>query len=242
MKIPLKNWNSVFVCSLVVFAGIAAIDQLNAQSEELIGGAINRDVVARNVERLLKTRECPNCDLRGMVLSREVVADHPLSHNYNWVPPVKDSLGRLDIDGGVKKPIVVNLRGANLEGATLIGIDLGFADLKDSNLTRTRIEETFLYKADFRGANFKGATIRNSVLTCSNFQNARNFSGFNKSDFSKELPYFYNALSRINGESITGFSTSMACLAKLPSGNLYTDDCKDISLIKELTNSCLSNH
>lgn len=47
-------WARVILLSLGVFTGINIIDQIEARSEELVGGAIKRDIVARNVEHLLK--------------------------------------------------------------------------------------------------------------------------------------------------------------------------------------------
>jgi Pentapeptide repeats (8 copies) len=229
-----SHWLGVIALGLTIYVGFwSANNRLEAEPQSIKSEVIDRNVVAQNVERLLKTRECSKCDLRGADLTKDKISGYPLSNNYKYLPAFTDSYGRVEIDGGMREPIVVNLRGANLEGANLIGIDLAFADLRDANLAQTRIEETFLYKADLRGTNLRGSTIKNSVLTCANLQNARNFSGFKKTDFLKETVYFSFALDRVVGERITGFSGSMACLAKLPNGNLYTDDCKNASVVQE---------
>lgn len=186
----------------------------------------------QNLQRLLRTRECPGCDLRGIVLRKDTISGYPLGNNYRWLPSFTDSYGRTELEG-LREPIVVNLRGANLEGASLIGVDLAFADLREANLALAHIEETSLYKADLRGADLRDSTIKNSVLTCANLQKARNFNGFKRSDFTKAV---YFSLDFVAGERITGFNRSMACMSKLPDGTLYTDDCGNLTPNQELNN------
>ncbi|QNP28890.1 pentapeptide repeat-containing protein [Cylindrospermopsis curvispora] len=69
-----------------------------------------------DLDRLLATRKCPECDLSGADLSYANLKNTKLSD--------------------------ANLKGANLKGANLSGADLRDADLEDANLRNVNLTNT----------------------------------------------------------------------------------------------------
>ena len=111
-------------------------------------------VAAQNVEdlqQLLSTQDCPQCDLRnaGLVHSRLAGA------NLQGTNLVRANLSQSDLVG-------VDFSGANLTGASLVGADLTGANLRGANLTG----------ADLRGAYLTGAQLDGATLTNANLRGA----------------------------------------------------------------------
>ncbi|PNK13109.1 low-complexity protein [Cylindrospermopsis raciborskii S01] len=113
-----------------------------------------------DLDRLLETRECPECDLSDADLS-----DADLS---------RDDLRRADLDGA--NLYGANLYGANLRGAKLKDADLSSAYLKGADLTganlsgadlrSARLKDADLRRADLIGADLRRADLRGADLTC----------------------------------------------------------------------------
>ncbi|KAM3112530.1 pentapeptide repeat-containing protein [Phormidesmis sp. 146-33] len=97
-----------------------------------------------HVQRLLKTNQCPLCDLSGADLK--------------------------DVNLFGANLVNANLKGANLSGANLGSANLTDADLTGANLNRTyldraTLENTNFTKADLSAAYLKNASTKGIVLT-----------------------------------------------------------------------------
>ena len=108
---------------------LAAVDGLRAAP--VVAGPDGS--VQANVQRLLKERACPGCDLVGVVLNRADLRGVDL-HGANLAGA---KLYLADLAGA-------DLRGANLQGAELGGADLAEADLREANLTGALLEGAYL--------------------------------------------------------------------------------------------------
>jgi len=103
-----------------------------------------RPVAQENFQKLIKTNECPACDLAGVVLTRVDLS----GANLEEANLAGAKLYLTDLSGA-------NLKNANLQGAGLGGADLAGADLRGANLTGAVLE----------GAYLKGAQIDGSIIT-----------------------------------------------------------------------------
>jgi len=105
------------------------------------------------VRRLLFTRQCSRCDLRGADLR---------GANLRGVDLWGAKLGGAYLGGanlwGTK------LEKANLEGANLAGANLGDANLEGANFEGTNLEDANLEKANLEKANLKSAKLWNAKL------------------------------------------------------------------------------
>lgn len=90
----------------------------------------------RNVQRLILTNECANCDLAGVALLEAHLIGADLRS--------------------------ANLTGANLTGSNLEGADLTGANLTNANLTNTFLTDTSLANTLLVGVNFTGAHLYNT--------------------------------------------------------------------------------
>lgn len=102
-----------------------------------------RTAVQKNVQRLLKTKTCPGCDLSGANLSQSKLE----FANLEGANLAGAQLSLADLSGA-------NLRKANLQKANLGGADLGHADLEGANLTGAVLEG-----AAFNGTRMKGRIV-----------------------------------------------------------------------------------
>lgn len=123
----------------------------------LMGTSIARSANPEQVQRLLKTNQCPQCDLSNADLSGI-------------------NLYGANLTGA-------NLKGANLTGTNLGDVDLTNADLSGAQLNQAylkqaTLENTNFTQADLRGANWKGATIISATLQQANLQET-NLSNLN---------------------------------------------------------------
>ena len=91
------------------------------------------------LQQLLETRQCPNCDLRGVNLRGA-------------------NLGGANLTGA-------NLTGANLRGADLTGIRLDNADLTKANLSGANLGNARLTGADLGDANLRNTYLGRSNLS-----------------------------------------------------------------------------
>ena len=91
-----------------------------------------------DLDHLLRTNECSDCDLSQANL-------------------IGMNLRGADLSDA-------NLQGANLRGAALMFADLSDANLVGANLSRANLYATNLYDADLYGANLYGARFCNTVM------------------------------------------------------------------------------
>ena len=91
-----------------------------------------------DLDHLLRTNECADCDLSQANL-------------------IGMNLRGADLSDA-------NLQGANLRGAALMFADLSDANLVGANLSRANLYATNLYDADLYGANLYGARFCNTVM------------------------------------------------------------------------------
>ncbi len=91
-----------------------------------------------DLERLLQTNECGECDLAGAPLAQKNLAKAILAK--------------------------ANLQGADLRGAVLRMADLEGANLKDADMSGAVLEAADLFKADLEGAIIKGAIFDGAYL------------------------------------------------------------------------------
>ncbi len=103
----------------------------------------NRSIVQENFQHLIKTNECPGCDLAGIVLTRVDLTGANLEGAN--LAGAKLNLSNLS---------KANLMNANLQGAELGGTDFAGADLRGANLTG----------AVLGGAYFKGALLDGELV------------------------------------------------------------------------------
>jgi uncharacterized protein YjbI with pentapeptide repeats len=105
-------------------------------------------------QQLIRTRSCPNCDLRSTALTGTDLTGV--------------ALNGANLSGAT-------LRGSNLSGANLNGANLGGADLRDANLTGSDLTGANLFRANLSNANLQNArlqraTLRGANLTGTNLQ------------------------------------------------------------------------
>ena len=102
------------------------------------------------VDKLLKTGDCPGCDLVGAELAHA-------------------SLQRAHLNGA-------NLQKANLAGADLRSAKLVRANLSEANLLGANLSRANLYHAIFSGANLKGANLDMAIFMGATFDGAEGLS------------------------------------------------------------------
>jgi uncharacterized protein YjbI with pentapeptide repeats len=120
-----------------------------------------------HVEQLMKTKNCPNCQLSGFNIVEYVEIwkklnrgeNHPFyirrnSHGYHGGPP------EFFLDNA-------NLRNANLQNANLFETSLNYADLSNTDLRKASFLGSSLV-----GANLKGADLRCTYIVSSDLSNA----------------------------------------------------------------------
>lgn len=90
-----------------------------------------------HLQRLLKTNQCPNCDLSGADLKEANLFGANL--------------------------VNANLQGADLRGANLGSANLSDADLSGANLTQTYFDRTNLENANLSNADLTQAYLRNAI-------------------------------------------------------------------------------
>ena len=122
----------LIVCTLV--AGFPA-----NSFAAMIGSS--RPVAQENFQKLIKTNECPSCDLAGVVLTRVDLS----GANLEGANLAGAKLNLADLSGA-------NLKNANLQGAKLGGADLAGADLRGANLTGAVLEGAYLKDAQLDGS------------------------------------------------------------------------------------------
>ncbi len=103
----------------------------------------------QDLQQLLSTQDCPQCDLRnaGLVHARLAGA------NLRGANLVRANLSQSDLMG-------VDFSGANLTGVSLVGANLSGANLTGANLTGADLRGAFLTGAQLEGATLTNANLR----------------------------------------------------------------------------------
>lgn len=104
-----------------------------------------------HVQRLLKSNQCPGCDLRGADLQ-------------------ETNLSGANLVGANLKNAQLN--GSNLGSANLKNADLTSADLRDTYLYQTILDQANLSQSNLSGANLQNAVLTDVILQGSKLQNA----------------------------------------------------------------------
>jgi len=114
--------------------------------------AIVRAENLQDLQTLLATDACPNCNLSNAGL---VYAE------LNGVDLSGANLSRANLSQSSLSG--ANLSGANLSGASLSGADLSNADLRGANLRGADLRGAYLMGAQFDGADASGANLRGAM-------------------------------------------------------------------------------
>lgn len=125
----------------------------------------------RNLEKLLKTKECRNCDLTGVNLSGANLSNAELyDANLNGAVLSRANLYHAKL----RNSSLANakLDNANLYQANLSNADLEKADLTKANLAQAELENTNLGNANLSNAFLVGGRLISTNLVEANLSNA----------------------------------------------------------------------
>ncbi|MDB3945566.1 pentapeptide repeat-containing protein [Gammaproteobacteria bacterium] len=154
-----------------------------------------------DLQRLLKTKSCPGCNLsqadlvglnlRGANLRGANLRGADLrGANLREAQLDRANIDESDLFGAdlsYSNLAEVSLSRAFLRGANLSGVDLTGVDLSGMDLTGTNLSKTILVDAELSVANLSEADLSGAILVGSNFSGAK----LNKTDLS--WAYLYNA-------------------------------------------------
>jgi len=125
----MKKNKYMYLCACLLLCGTAA-------SAESLGSAV--EGIQKNFNRLVTTRQCPGCDLRGAVLTRMDLQEADLQGaDLSEAKLNLTNLSKANLKNAV-------LRGAALGGADFAGADLRGADLTDAQLAGAYLKEALL--------------------------------------------------------------------------------------------------
>jgi uncharacterized protein YjbI with pentapeptide repeats len=160
-----------------------------------------------HLTQLLKTNQCPNCDLSGANLETANLANANL---------MGTNLSSANLTGA-------NLSNANLEGANAKGASLNDAYLYRANLTGTNFSNASLQKANLRetllvGTNFSNADLRSvdlqgNILAQAMFPSA-NLAGANLSNTIGVATIYVR--TGVRASTFTEFIPQLICPASEP--------------------------
>jgi hypothetical protein len=123
----MKKNKYMYLCACLLLCGTAA-------SAESLGSS--NDDIQKNFNRLVTTKKCPGCDLRGAVLTRMDLREADLQG-------ADLSEARLNLTNLSK----ANLKNTVLRGAALGGVDFSGADLRGADLTDAQLAGAYLKEA-----------------------------------------------------------------------------------------------
>jgi hypothetical protein len=121
-----------FVCVVSISPAATAAD---TASENRVG--------KENLEKLLKTKSCKDCNLSGLTLNRLDLSDADLE----------------GADLSSSKILLTNLARVNLRNANLRGVVFGGSDLSDADLRGADLRGTSLDSAYYQGAKLDGKFV-----------------------------------------------------------------------------------
>lgn len=141
------------------------------------------------IQQLLATKDCQNCDLSGAGL----VMANLSGANLSGANLSGANLSRANLSGA-------NLVGANLVGTSLFGANLSGAMLSGSDLSAADLRDTFLVNANLTGTQLAGANLQGAVGIPPQVGNAEDFYGWGivqgkRGDPEGAIAYFNQALS-----------------------------------------------
>ena len=160
----MKSYALIVACSVIAgFSGNSFA--------ALVGSP--RPVARKNFQKLIKTNECPSCDLAGVVLNRVDLSEANLEGAN--LAGAKLYLANLSN---------ANLKNANLQGAGLGGADLCGADLRGANLTGAVLEGAYL-----KGAQLDGRIIADKPYEAEDLPDVAEQKYVADESRSKNVPY-----------------------------------------------------
>jgi uncharacterized protein YjbI with pentapeptide repeats len=142
----------------------------------LVGSS--RPVAKENFQKLIKTNECPFCDLAGVVLTRVNLS----GANLEGANLAGAKLLLADLSGA-------NLKNANLQGAALGGADLAGADLSGANLTGAVLEGAYL-----KGAKLDGRIVTQKTYEAEDLPEVSESKYIGDESRGKNVPYTQEAV------------------------------------------------
>jgi uncharacterized protein YjbI with pentapeptide repeats len=155
-----------------------------------------------HVEQLMKTKNCPNCQLSGFNIDEYVDTWKKLNRGENHPFYVSGVLR--NVEGGPPDTFLnsANLRNANLRGANLSRTSLNYA-----NLSNTDLKEASFWGSSLVGANLRGADLRCTYIVSSDLS----YADLRGADFTcpEENAFYLNLYGTFKG-SIIDDSTKMS--------------------------------
>lgn len=141
-----------------------------------------------HLQRLLSTKNCPQCDLAGVGLVMNDLTGAKLERS-NLVGA---NLSQTNLTGA-------DLRGANLSGASLYGANLTGADLRGANLTGTDLRSAYLTNANVQGIDVRNAYLEGAVGIPTALGTADDFykwgyAAWQKNDFTGAIQHYDRAI------------------------------------------------
>jgi uncharacterized protein YjbI with pentapeptide repeats len=192
------NISFIFLLILISISFVDCSDKkaesVNEKTEEI---TIEESTYQDNIERLLTTKECENCDFTHSLLTETDISNSKLmgadfsggsdvsSSDFTKSDLRKTNFHQADISlskfveanltDAILKEAILNksdLSGAILKNSDLSGASLKEARLNSSNLTNAKLTEANLNFATLIGADLTGADFSNAVLNGADFSNA----------------------------------------------------------------------
>ncbi|MBV9388246.1 MAG: pentapeptide repeat-containing protein [Chroococcidiopsidaceae cyanobacterium CP_BM_ER_R8_30] len=181
------------------------------------------------ISRLLKTHQCPGCDLRGANLENANLKNANLTGaNLENAQLTGADLSGAHLTGGVNLGNATltgaNLENANLTGASLWEASLGGADLRGANLTGADLKDanlegigTNLERTNLEGANLGDANLGDVNLWSANLTGA-NLEGTN-------LDFANLAATQLTGANFIGADIMGTNFigATMPDGSIFNN-------------------
>ncbi|MCL2930908.1 MAG: pentapeptide repeat-containing protein [Trichodesmium sp. MAG_R03] len=158
----------------------------------------------QHIQRLLSSKQCPNCELIGVGL----VLANLQGANLEGANLSGANLSRANLTGA-------NLSGANLTGTSLFGANLIGANLSGANLAGTDLRSAYLTSANLTGVELKNAFLLGVVGMPSHVGEAEDFYWLGiteaKAGHYKDAVKYYNqAISMKSDLAAAYFARSMA--------------------------------
>jgi uncharacterized protein YjbI with pentapeptide repeats len=141
------------------------------------------------LQQLLSTKKCSECDLTGAGLVMNDLTGAKLER----ANLVGANLSQANLTGA-------DLRGANLAGASLNGANLMGADLRGANLAGADLRSAYLFNANLQGVDLRIAYLQGAVGIPTTSGTAEDFykwgyAAWEKNDFAGAIENYDRALS-----------------------------------------------
>jgi uncharacterized protein YjbI with pentapeptide repeats len=176
LSISLLEWKNRMKSHILLILCFSIAGISGNSFAALVGSS--RPVAKENFQKLIKTNECPSCDLAGVVLTRVNLS----GANLEGANLAGAKLLLADLSGA-------NLKNANLQGAALGGADLAGADLSGANLTGAILEGAYL-----KGAKLDGRMISQKIYETEDLPEVSEKKYIGDESRGKNLPYTQEAV------------------------------------------------